>query len=59
MVRFYSVDRYGCVHFGHTPAEAAKKAREAESDGGFGLDDLEIGIGVELEAAAEKEEEKN
>jgi len=31
---YYSIDRYGCVHFGTTPVEAARKAREASQPSG-------------------------
>ena len=30
---FYVVDSRGCVHFGPTPQEAVRKAREAKDDG--------------------------
>ncbi len=56
---YYAIDSWGCVHFGRTPAEAAKKAREAESDGdgNVDLDDLKISR-IEHKAVEEERDEE-
>ena len=60
MVRFYSVDRYGCVYCGETFLQSLRKALEAQRDGG-GLENLERKVGVEskvVATAAKPEEER-
>ena len=51
---FYAIDSRGCVHFGPTPQEAVRKAREAEDDSiSSGLDNV---LEDEVEVEAEKKE---
>ena len=53
---FYVVDSRGCVHFGPTPQEAVRKAREAKDDGS-GNNNMDI-LEIIKSKGAEREEKK-